>query len=448
MIANRFAFHGQPRTGTTSQGQTTVSKLQELRDQYGKIADEIKKLADIPTLSAEQRQSWDKANADLASTREQIERQELALSLSGVTSQRGSQPGAPAGSTAPTTPLASTPENRSLALAGLILRVKGLAIPEKCQRAMESLGLNPESSAISLRMNRTRAELRALSTQVGADGGFLMPTETMSPVERAMLFFGSVRNVSTVLPTPNGNTIEWPTTNDTGNEGRLIGENAAVTETNPTFAQKVWGAYTLSSDVVKVSFQAIQDSPESLEALIGEIIGERLARGQNRYLTTGTGASQPYGVVTASTLGKTTASGTAIAADELIDLLHSVDVAYRPMARWMLNDGIMAAIRKLKGSGSGDYLFQPGLQNGVPDMLLGYPIAYNNHMQATVATATKTVLFGDFSRYKVREVQGIRFQVLNELYAANGQVGIQAFMRFDGNILNAGVAPIKHMLQA
>jgi HK97 family phage major capsid protein len=425
-----------------------VNKLQELRQKYGEIADEIKKLADIPTLSAEQRGAWDKANADLASTREQIERQESALALAGVTSQRASQPGAPAGSAAPTAPLASTPENRSLAIVGLILRAKGLTLPDKCQRALADLAIHQEHSAIHLRMNRTPAEMRGINTQVGANGGFIMPTETISPVERAMLFFGSVRNLSTVLSTPNGNRIEWPTTNDTSSEGELIGEEAAVTEGNPTFAQKAWDAYTLSSKVIKLSFQALQDAPESLETLSGDMVGERLARGQNRYLTTGTGASQPYGVVTASTLGKTAASATAIAADELIDLLHSVDPAYRMGARWMLNDGIMAAIRKLKGSGSGDYLFQPGLQLGVPDMLLGYPVSYNNHMQATVASGTKTVLFGDFSRYKVREVQGIRFQVLNELYAANGQVGIQAFMRFDGNILNAGVAPIKHLIQA
>ena len=114
----------------------------------------------------------------------------------------------------------------------------------------------------------------------------------------------------------------------------------------------------------------------------------------------------------------------------------------------MMNDGIALAVRKLKGSGSGDYLWQPGLQLGQPDRLLGYPISYNNHMQATVATATKTMLFGDFSKYKVREVAGVRTQVLNELYANTGEIGIQSFQRFDGNILNAGVAPIKHMLQA
>ena len=153
-------------------------------------------------------------------------------------------------------------------------------------------------------------------------------------------------------------------------------------------------------------------------------------------------------MVTASTLGKTTASATAIAADEVLDLLFSVDPAYRMNASFMVNDGIALAVRKLKGSGSGDYLWQPGLQLGQPDRLLGYPISYNNHMQATVATATKTMLFGDFSKYKVREVAGVRTQVLNELYANTGEIGIQSFQRFDGNILNAGVAPIKHMLQA
>ena len=423
--------------------------IKEMREKLGSIAAEIRSQADASNGRAqtpEERTAWDKANADYDNLRASIDREERAAGLSIVAPPAAAS--VPGSQSAPGAARIVNSETRSLALAGLIFRKLGESgrITPQIQESMTACGV--DADGVRFRTLRRPCEVRNMNGQVGADGGFLLPTITMTEIERAQLFYGSVRNVSAVLQTENGNTIDWPTVDDTSNEGELVSEGGTTSTGNVTVARKRWNAYTLRSKVVKLSFELVQDAPQNLEAVIMEIIGERLARGMNRYLTTGTGASQPYGVVTASTLGKTTASATAIAADEVLDLLFSVDPAYRMNASFMVNDGIALAVRKLKGSGSGDYLWQPGLQLGQPDRLLGYPISYNNHMQATVATATKTMLFGDFSKYKVREVAGVRTQVLNELYANTGEIGIQSFQRFDGNILNAGVAPIKHMLQA
>lgn len=424
--------------------------IKEIKEKAGKLVatiNEFRALADKGTLTSEQSANYDKALDEYDQIRKDLERDKRAagLSMAPAPDEPGNVPGKVS---APGGQRQVTSETRSLALAGLIFRKLGESarITPQIQEAMTACAV--DADGVRFRTLRRPVECRNMNGQVGADGGFLLPTITMTEIERAQLFYGSVRNVAAVLQTENGNTIDWPTVDDTSNEGELVSEGGATSTANVTVARKRWNAYTLRSKVVKISFELVQDAPQNLEAVIMEIIGERLARGMNRYLTTGTGASQPYGIVTTATVGKTTASGTAIAADEIMDLLFSVDPAYRMNASWMMNDGIALAIRKLKGSGSGDYLWQPGLQLGQPDRLLGYPISYNNHMQATVATGTRTLLFGDMSKYKVREVSGIRTQVLNELYANTGEIGIQSFQRFDGNLLDAGTHPVKCMLQA
>ena len=113
----------------------------------------------------------------------------------------------------------------------------------------------------------------------------------------------------------------------------------------------------------------------------------------------------------------------------------------------MFHDGIALSIRLLK-DGNGQYMWQPGLQAGVPDRLAGYPYTVNQHMQATLATATRTMAFGQFSKYKIRDVGSVRLKRLDERFADSDQVAFVAFSRHDGNLLNAGTNPVKCMLQA
>jgi HK97 family phage major capsid protein len=181
--------------------------------------------------------------------------------------------------------------------------------------------------------------------------------------------------------------------------------------------------------------------------MLGAMLGERLGRITNTKYTTGSGASTPRGIVTAASSGVTAASGTQIAADELIGLVHSIDPAYRNGAGFMMHDNIVLHLRKLK-DGNGEYMWQSGLRDGAPDRLLGYGITINQDMQSSVATGTKTVLFGQLSKYKIRRVNGMRLYRLQERYRDTDQDGFIAFIREDGNLLNAGTAPVKYLVQA
>jgi len=234
---------------------------------------------------------------------------------------------------------------------------------------------------------------------------------------------------------------------DTSNTGAAIGENSGANTTDISVGQQTWYAHKQTSNFVKVPFELFRDSMVNLESFIGSLLGERLGRREETLFTTGTGAGEPYGIVNGSVAGKTTASATAVTFDEIYDLINSVDPAYQVNAGFMLHSGILNAVRKLK-DGQGQYLWQPSSQMGMPSMLAGFPYYRNQSMQSTLATGTKTFLFGDLSKYKIREVGTVRLRRLDERFADNDQVGFIAFTEIDGKILNAGTNPIKHMLQA
>lgn len=296
------------------------------------------------------------------------------------------------------------------------------------------------------------SEVRAQSVGTESAGGYTVPEEFSGEIDRAMAAWGPMWNGNIVreLNTSNGRVIKWPTIDDTANTGRIKAENAAVDDDgtdDATFGEKQLDAYVYDTGMVKMPIELLQDSAFNIEGLLDDLFGERLGRLANSVLTTGTGSSQPNGIVTASALGKTAASATAITADELIDLVHSVDPAYRssPRCRFQFNDTTLAAIRKLK-DGQGNYLWQMGdVRSAEPSMILGHPYSINQAM-ASIATGNKSVLFGDHSKFIVRKVLGFQVITLRERYAENFQIGMVGFKRFDSELINT--AAIKHLIQA
>ena len=304
-----------------------------------------------------------------------------------------------------------------------------------------SKGLTPAESS----MIEKRAQ-----TVTTTGGGYLIPTAFANAIEVVMKYYGPMMDaaVTTELITESGNPLQYPTLNDTSNTGRLLAINTQVTTTDMTFGNVQFDAYKYSSDQLLVPFELMQDSGIDIEALIANGLGERLGRIMNAHLTTGTGSSQPNGVVTASSLGKTAASATAITAAELVDLIHSVDRAYRvgPKSGFMLNDLTVAVIKKLTlGASDSTPLWTPSIRDGEPDRIWGYPYWVNNDID-TIATAKKTILFGDFSKYIVRKVGGMRMLRMNERYGDYDQIGFVAFMRMDGDLIASG--SVKHLVQA
>jgi HK97 family phage major capsid protein len=196
--------------------------------------------------------------------------------------------------------------------------------------------------------------------------------------------------------------------------------------------------------MVKVSFQLLNDSAFDLGAFLPRKFGQRLGRAVNAHFTNGTGGgTQPTGLIPNLVVGKTGTTGQTLSViyDDLIDLIHSVDPAYRGNARFMLNDLSVRVVRKIKDS-TGQPIWQPGMQNGVPDSLLGYPLTVNQDVPVMAANA-KSIAFGDFQQaYVIRQVQGVQTMRFDERFADALQVGFLAFARYDGNVDDAGAAKL------
>lgn len=278
-------------------------------------------------------------------------------------------------------------------------------------------------------------ELRAQGVATGAAGGYLVPPEFRAKMVEAMKFYGAMRDVAEVITTQTGATLPWPTNDDTANVGAILAENTQVTEQDVTIGQADIGAFMYTSKLVRVSLQLLQDAAFDLESWLPRKLGERIGRIQNTHFTTGTGTAQPEGVQTNAVIGKTGLVGqtTSVTYDDLIDLIHSIDPAYRNSgrARFMLNDLTLATVRKLK-DGQNRPLWEPSVQVGVPDGLLGYAYTVNQDMPVMAANA-RSVLFGDFfAGYLIRDVQDVQMLRLAERYADYLQVGFLGFARADG----------------
>ena len=289
--------------------------------------------------------------------------------------------------------------------------------------------LNPEE----------QTELRQQATSPGSDGGNLVATEFFEELMKTMQAWGPMLNpgVTRQITTSTGATLEWPTLDDTANKGSLLGENTQDTTSQLAFGQKQLDAYKYTSGIFQVSEELLQDSAINVEQVIQEAMAERIGRIVNEHLTTGTGSGQPNGIVTAAGTGVTSAGTTSFTADELINLYHSIDPAYRnsPQMAWMFSDDTLRDIRKLK-DGQGNYLWQePNLRTGEPGLFMNTPYAINQDMP-DVEAGSNPIVIGDMSRYIVRRVREFAIRRLVERYADFYQVGFVGFGRFDGELID------------
>jgi HK97 family phage major capsid protein len=448
--------------------------LKQLLERKGQLAAKIRahreKDVDGYTWTAEDEAEWKRLNDEYDALNARIERLQRAESIETggsaaepppVREQVGRE-GRSIDESRPSGDPTCTPAHRALALRAWCRSQYDIELTESERQACALAGINPRARELELDLRREnyagiRRELAPYWTEqraglvVGTDaaGGYTVPEGFINNLEISLLQFGGVRQVADVIRTATGNDLPWPTVNDTGNTGELLAEQASIGSTvDPVFGRVVFNAFKYSSKLVQVSAELLQDSAFDLPSYLGAALGERIGRITNTHFTTGDGSSKPNGIVTASGLGVTAASATAIAPDELFDLIHSVDPAYRSMpgVGWMMKDSTLAAIRKLKDS-QNRYLWEPSLQVGVPDQLLRYRVTVNQQMDA-IATGKKTVLFGAMMKYKIRDVAGVRLRRLVERYADVDQEGFVAFLRTDGDLLDAGTDPIKHLIQA
>ncbi|MCM1439847.1 MAG: phage major capsid protein [Roseburia sp.] len=272
-----------------------------------------------------------------------------------------------------------------------------------------------------------------LSESTDADGGYLVPEEFEHDIVTGLDAVNVVRSIAKVITTQNDRKIPISVGHSVAN---WTAENAAFTESNPTFGQKEIDAYKLT-DLIRISVELLQDAAFPLEQYIANEFARAFGAAEEEAFCVGNGTGRPTGIFTANggTVGVTAAANNAITADELINLVYALKAPYRRNAKFLMNDATISAIRKLK-DGNGVYLWQPSLQAGEPDKLLGYDL-YTSPYAPTMAAGAYTVAFGDFQNYWIGDRAGRTVQRLNELYATNGQVGYVATERVDGKVILA-----------
>ncbi|MCC7423776.1 MAG: phage major capsid protein [Planctomycetaceae bacterium] len=457
------------------------ARLKQLREKAGSINKQIQaKAAQLGeegrSWSTEDETEWTRLNAEYDQTADQIDKLERALKLDERMGQPAGDGRVGRDDTRPEgrrKKRKSDPDTRD---AAVIEREKRLAfrswltvaadrdLSRDQVGACRALNFNPRKRGLVIPLGRSEdiaamaAELRtirpdrqqrALSAITGSAGGVTVPTGFLNQLERNMLFYGNALQEFTIMRTDSGNPLPMPYADDTSNEGEIVGESADMDgSTDPTFGARTLGAYKFSSKMVKIPIEFIEDGAFDVVGYVAEILGERLGRVKNRKGTLGTGVKMPRGYMVAAALGVTAASATQITGDELtVDLVHSVDPAYREGATYAMHDTVLAHIRKLK-DGAGRPLFQSNLAEGFPDTIDGRRFWINQHMDSGVTTGKKPVAFGNFKKVIWREVRSIRMVRLDERYAEKDQVAFLAIQRGDGDMVDAGTPPVKYLQMA
>lgn len=399
-----------------------MSRLDDLIRRQHEIWSRMQDLRALPEKenrdwTAEERTNYDAAEVDLTQVSEDIERLQRAAKLDQVDrSQVITATGEPE--------LKPTHEERAQRYND--------AFWAFTRRGMTRL--KPDQQEL---LETGHAEIRAQGITTDPLGGYLVPEGFRGTMTETMKAFGGLANLATVITTSTGNDLPWPTNDDTGNEGVILSENTVVPDQDLTLGQRTLGAYMYTSKLVKLSLQLVQDSAFDLEGWLPRKLGERLGRAQAGHFATGTGINQPLGLTTGSTVGKTGAGGqlTSFIYDDLVDLEHSVDPAYRDASRcrYLMSDAALKALRKLK-DGDQRPLWVPVPAPGFSPTINGWSYTIDNKMPAPAASA-KSLAFGDFrAGYIIRQVLGMQMVRLGERYMDALQIGFFGFARVDAMV--------------
>jgi len=385
-----------------------MSKIQELREKRAKVWEQTKIFLDEHRqenglIKPEDNAVYEKMEDEVVSLGKEIERLERQEAMDRELSASN------------TRPLASRPD---------------MMTEEKTGRASNAY----KSAFWGAMRNKVHPSVQnALQIGEDSEGGFLVPDEYENQLVQALQEANVLRNLCNVINTSHGDR-KIPVVASHGSAA-WMDEEGAFNESDDAFTQVTLSAYKLGT-MLKVSDELLNDSYFDLEAYIAAEFARRIGAAEEEGFITGNGISKPTGLLNATggaSLGVTAASATAITMDEVLDLYHSLKSAYRKNGTFLVNDATVKAIRKLK-DGQGQYLWQPSVQAGTPDTILNRPVISTQFMPTAEAGA-KTILFGDFKYYWIADRQGRTFKRLNELYAANGQVGFLASQRLDAKLI-------------
>ena len=403
-----------------------MANTQELREQRAQIWEQMQEVVNRAEregrpLNEEDKAVYDRLESDLDGKGEEIARAEKHLTIANAMSSFGPAP--------------SEVDPEPVGKDGSELYAS--AFNSWMRRGPQALDAE---QAQALRGGFTDIQNAAGTTSGGA-GGYLVPAGFRTKLIEAVKSVAAMRQVAEVITTETGNTLPWPTVDDTANEGVLIGENVQNTEQDFTFGTNQLEAYMYSSTIVRVSFQLLQDSAFDLDTWLAKALGQRIGRIQARHFTVGAGSTEPDGIATSATAGVTGTTGQTLTVgyDDLMGLAESIDPAYIEggNCNWMMSQDARKMVRKIKDNQDRP-LWEPSLAKGAPDSLLGHGVVLNNYVPVPAANA-KSILFGDFREaYVIRDASDVALLRLTERYADYFQVGFVAFQRSDGTMQNAG----------
>lgn len=384
-----------------------ITELMEKRAQVWNTARKFLDAHEGGTLSAEDTATYDRMEAEIVDLGKAIDRENRLQSLERQMAQPTSSPlnGKPGatGAEDKKNPRATAEYKSSF---WNMMRSRGAVMPEVTN---------------------------ALRIGEDTEGGYLVPDEFEHTLIEALEEENIFRSLAHVIQTSSGDR-KIPVSASKG-EAAWMDEGAAFPESDDKFDQVSIGAHKVGT-LIKVSDELINDSVFDIEAYISREFGRRIGTKEEEAFISGDGKGKPLGILDATEgaqVGVTAAAEGAVTADELMDLFYSLKAPYRKKAGWLLNDTTIKAIRKLKDN-NGNYLWQPALTAGQPDLLLSRPLKTSAFMP-TLAAGARTILFGDYSYYWIADRQGRSFKRLSELYAPNGQVGFLASQRVDGRLV-------------
>lgn len=304
------------------------------------------------------------------------------------------------------------------------------------------------NGAGALSMQEHQSIRNVMSTTTSSQGGYTVASEIAKELIDKLAGYKGMREVSGSVQTANGAPLSYPTSDGTAETGEWIAENTTATAADPSFGTVALNTFKASSKIIAVPFELLQDSTIDIVGMVYKRINDRLGRTMNTGFTVGTGSAQPNGVVTAASVGKTGITGqtlTVIYAD-LVDMIDSVDYAYQSDSlKWMFSQTTRKVVRKLADT-TGRPIWTPsyeaGLATGFSDQLLGYNVVLNNDVAAPAANA-KSIVFGDFSKYMIRDAMELTlFRFEDSAYAKLGQVAFLAWMRSGGNLLDTAAVKL------
>ena len=283
----------------------------------------------------------------------------------------------------------------------------------------------------------------AMEVGTTTEGGFLVPIQYSNELITALVDMSILRMAGARVLSVGGSTAFKVPTMTKSTAAAITDEEGNYDEAEPTFNEVTFTPWKYTK-LIKVSEELVLDSRiDLMSQVMVPDAAQAFAAAENTAFTTGNGTTAPQGIVTGGTVGKTTAAADAITSDEIIDLYHALGYLYRQNAVWFMNDATAAYIRKLI-DGAGNYIWQPGLQAGQPDRLLGRPV-YTLNSMATITAEAKVIVFGDPRYFWIADFAGMGMQRLNELYAYTGQVGFRWFKRFDSNVMLAEAIQVLQM---